>query len=444
MGEIYESDYISISDSKKIFDEVMTNYYAENYRICIVSLNTLLYYDLLFKLREVKEKYKVNKINNILEEVDLMYKDEDKYSQLELNFLKLCLTNGLIDKYFYDKALNLRKIRNECAHPGFKDNDIYVPTKSEVIMYIDFLYNELLIKSNINYYNVVDYILDDIAKASEKAISLSNGSLKSRVKRIYGRIDRKSLQKLFSSLFTLSVIKDTEEVRQYREYTYNYLVWLSEYMKRKNFSYDLKVVEKLNIEHLDNSYFNDDNYSIKILIDGIVSLDDIREYNSEIFDLYRDNILKSILLCDIYDKVFDDYDSFIKYLIENKDVTFNQIHRTILSAKKRDVKKYLFVLLKSIIQKVPKFNGFQKADICLDFFIDEAKNLKAKERDELIYLMIDNNQFFNSERKRNNEFIEKIENIYDGNSFSNIKNDIVALYESEEDEDYEPSFLEIR
>ncbi len=116
----------------------MFDYYAGNYRSCVVSMNSLLYYDLMFKIRELSDKYELKKAKEIISKVNNLIGDSGvKYSEIEIKIVNLCFEKGLIDKYFLEKANSMRNIRNHCAHIGFEDNDVFVPKKAEVLMYIE-------------------------------------------------------------------------------------------------------------------------------------------------------------------------------------------------------------------------------------------------------------------------------------------------------------------
>lgn len=412
MNENFESNYIPIIESKIIFNEIMANYYSGNYRSCIVSVNTLLYYDLMFKLRDLKEKYNFKKAVDILGEIDSMILINEKYSQVELKLMQLSLEKGVINKHFFDRADDLRNLRNECAHLGFKDNQIYVPTKAEVLMYIDFLYDELLTKHAVNYYDAVNYFLEEIEAAYEKNISADDKSLRERTMRSYSKIDNKNLQKLFNSLFILTVIKNNEETMKYQEYSYNYMYWLTVYMKSKKIAYNLSVLSKLNIQHLDDSYFKDKNYNIKMFIDGIITLDDINDNNNEILELYKDTLLGSRLIYQMYNKLFSDLNDFINYLKTSDKVNFAQLYNVVHFLDEVKTEEYMNILLKRMIELTPEKNGFDKSDLCLEKFVENHKILALDKKEELLYLMSQNNQFFNLSKNKTSEYKKKIAEIY--------------------------------
>ena len=54
----FETNFIENNESKKMFEEILVNFYHHNYRSCIVSLNTLLYYDLMKKIEILNDNYK--------------------------------------------------------------------------------------------------------------------------------------------------------------------------------------------------------------------------------------------------------------------------------------------------------------------------------------------------------------------------------------------------
>lgn len=407
----YETNFIEIEESRNMFEEVMVNYYHKNYRSCIVSLNSILYFDLMKKIEILKDNYNDKKSKSIYEEIIKMINNGDKYSETEIKLLNLCKEKKLISNYFFEKAENLRKVRNHCAHPAFYTGELYIPSKAEVSMYIDYIYNELLKINAINYYDAVNFVLDDIEDAYNREINCSNKGLKTRACRLYSKFDNKNRQKIFNSLFELSIIKNDENCKKYRNHTYNYMLWLVNFLKSKNIVLDLSVVKKIKISHLDRDFFDSNPYVSKIITDNIITLKDIEQFNSDIFELYKQFLYENDNLYEMYNQLFTSFSEFINFLSENCD-NWRVIYNTINNLDESKRKPYFYKLIKKLVLLTPTINGFDKGDICIELFIQYNELLSPTELDEIFGLMINNNQFFNSSKRKNKDNKAKIENLF--------------------------------
>lgn len=435
----FETNFIENNESKKMFEEILVNFYHHNYRSCIVALNTLLYYDLMKKIEILNDNYKDKKPKAILDEISKYIENDEKYSETEMKLLDLCREKNIISTFFYEKSLNLRKIRNHCAHPAFYiGEDIYIPKKSEVVMYIDFIYNELLIIDAINYYDAVNFVLDDIKEAYDKGLEHNNSGLKNRASRLYSKFDNKNRQKIFNSLFELSIIKNTEDCIKYRDYTYSYMLWLIEYSKSKNIFLELNVVKKIDISHLDRDYFGSNPYIIQMISDNIISLKDIEDNNFEIYDLFKQFLYNSENLYKVYRQLFNDFSEYVDYLISDNS-TWIQIVYTMNYISHSKTKKHFYKLLKKLVELTPTVNGFDKSDYCIQLLIDNSTLLSSNEFDDILENMNNNKQFFNSSKRKNDENIKNIEKSF-GIDFNDKIEEIEML---EYADSYEPSFLDI-
>ncbi len=433
----FETSFIEIDESKNIFEEIMGNFYHKNYRSCIVSLNSLIYYDLMKKIEILKNNYDDKKSKDIYNEISNMIDRNDKYSDIEIKLLNLCKDKNLINNYFYEKAESLRKLRNHCAHPAFYIDKLYIPQKIEVLMYIDCIYNELLRINAINYYNAVNFVLDDIKEAYDSNIKSNSKGLKTRACRLYSKFDTKNRQNIFNSLFELSIIKNDDDCRKYRDYTYNYMLWLVEFLKSKNIVLDLGIIKKFKISHLDRDFFDGNPYISKIIINNIITLKDVEENNYEIFELYKQFLYENKNLYEMYDKLFLSFSEFVDFLVDECD-NWIVIYNAIINLEEVKTKQYFYKLLKKLIALTPELNGFDKSDICINLFTENRKLLFQNELDELFGMMIDNNQFFNSLKNKNTENKNSITAIF-GIEFDKKRKEILELRLPE---DYEPSFLE--
>lgn len=423
----YEMNFIEIEESRKMFEEIMTNYYQKNYRSCIVTINSLLYYDLMKKIEILKDSYNDNKSKKIYDEINKMINNNDKYSDIEINLLNLCKERNLINNYFYEKAENLRKVRNHCAHPAFHTGELYIPSNAEVSMYIDYIYNDLLIINSINYYNAVDFVLDDIKEAYNKEIGYTNDALRTRACRLYSKFDDKNRQKIFNSLFELSIIKNDDDSKKYRDYTYYYMLWLVSFLKSKNIVLDLSVIKKIKIAHLDRNFFDYNPYIKKIIIDSIITMKNVEENNSEIYELYKQFLYESDNLYEMYEQLFASFSDYIKYLVSDCD-NWRIVYNTINKLDKAKTKPYFYKLLSRLVILTPNINGFDKSDVCISLFVENSYLLSVDEQNEIFKLMLLNNQFFNTSKRKNDDNKSRISELF-GVDFNKKRDEIKAIDE---------------
>lgn len=402
---------IPIEESKILFEEVMMDYYNKKYRTCICNLNSLLYLDLIKKLRELKNSMDDKKSKEILDTLEKMNNDDEQYSSCEKKLLELCRDKNIITKHFYEDSLNLRKIRNRCAHPAFSGYELFSPDKLEVAMYIDKLFNNLLILNSINYYNIVEYILNDIKDAYEKGISPDNKSLKNRVKRMFEKCDQKNMQKAFDSLFDLCIIKNDDDCKKYRDYTYLYLTILNDMSKQKDYYISKEHLKKINIKHLDEQYFTKNPYVSRICSDKIITVKDVETFNPEIKDLYIDFLVNSPEINILYNQIFDSFDSYVDFAISN-DNSWTKAKSILDNFDESHSKKYFYKLLKKVIMSTPTFNSFDLGNYCLDEYCNNFKLLSDEERKELLLIMDSNSQIISSKKNHYDEYVKKITTLF--------------------------------
>lgn len=407
----YDVNLISIEDSKILFEEIMSDFYEKKYRSCICNINSLLYLDLIKKLNELKNNLNDSKSAEILEVLEKMDDSDEKYSACEIKLLDLCRDKKFITKQFHEDAMNLRKIRNRCAHPAFSGEGLFTPNRLEVAMYIEKIFKNVLAMNYINFYNITDYILEDIKDAYDKGISPDNKSLVNRVKRLFEKCDNKNMQKVFDSLFDLCIIKNDDDCKKYRDYTYMYMKVLIEISKKKDYIISKEHVKKINITHLDEQYFTKNPYVSKICGDGIIAIRDISDYNPEILDLYKDFIINSPEINNIYNQLFDNLKTYVEYAIseDNRWVLSKNILEYIEEAH---TKKHFYKLLKKVILETPTFDSFDLGDFCLEEYCEHFDLLTEEQRKELLLLMNKNSQIISIKKNHYEEYKRKILSLF--------------------------------
>ena len=417
----YDINLIPIEESKVLFEEIMTDFYAKKYRSCVCNLNSLLYLDLIKKLEELKNNLDDSKSSAILDTLERMNNDDEKYSSCEITLLELCRDRNFITKQFYEDSLNLRKIRNRCAHPAFSGEGLFSPERLEVAMYIEKVFKNILVLYSINFYNITSYVLDDIKEAYDKGIPTDNKSLIQRVKRLFEKCDEKNMQRVFNSLFDLCVIKNDDDSKKYRDYTYLYMKIIVEIAKKKDYFISKEHVKKINISHLDEQYFTKNGYVSKICGDGIISIKDINDYNPEIKDLYIDFIINSNEINNIYDQIFDSFESYVEFAISDEN-SWLLSKKILESLDDSHTKKYFYKLLKKVIINTPTFDSFDLGDFCLEEYCNYYDLLSEEEQKELLLSMNSNSQIISSRKNHYEEYKRKILSLFKTYDFEKLIN----------------------
>lgn len=156
-----ELENVKDKNTREYLREIISTYNVGNYRLTIVGLYITLIYDLLYKVKYLKDIYKneiaediINDIDNIKKEFPNspvweeyiiyrvtenfknksdFFKSLNKYKKI--NMEKECLS--LFDKFMLRKIMRLKEDRNLCSHPttdGEKLRNFHrVEAKSHII-----------------------------------------------------------------------------------------------------------------------------------------------------------------------------------------------------------------------------------------------------------------------------------------------------------------------
>lgn len=171
--------------SKDYFSEVMSCYDAENYRSAVVMLWSVVICDILFKLKHLSEYYSDKKAEGILEEINRLWKANERSSEWELKLVKLVEEKtGLINIAERDSLWYLQRQRHLAAHPVVDDNfQLHRPNRDEVRAMIRSALDGLLTKAPILSKRIVHDLVEDLEQKSE--ILIDEDRLKLHLERRY-------------------------------------------------------------------------------------------------------------------------------------------------------------------------------------------------------------------------------------------------------------------
>ena len=126
---LFEDSELSVfknNGSRKMFEEILESYQVKNYRSVIVSLYSLVIYDLYQKLIDMDEDGNKG-AKNTLNEIKTMIAKNEYYSDIEKKIIKFFSSN--YSDYFVkleDDVNYLTNLRHKCAHLYVNDEQIII------------------------------------------------------------------------------------------------------------------------------------------------------------------------------------------------------------------------------------------------------------------------------------------------------------------------------
>lgn len=420
-------------DSKNNFELVLQSYYSKNFKSCILLLYNLVVNDLYSKLvlmddnNYVNCRSKLETIENILKEGD-----ESKYSIVEEKIFETYRVKKILNHSTLDLLVYFKKVRNKCAHPFFfKEND-YTPSGDEVYLFINKIYNDILIvdaffkdpyeimKDDIETYQFPDFEalmmgISSISKDTEKVKKYFE-------KKYYRFMTENNYIKLFKSLMDLAITKNTDEVikNQYKHFLLlnsllDYLVFNGK-ISILNKQYDWQKIDENNIYDDINKKMEDQecfslSYLFSVLKHNHSFIEELKDENENVYELLIDKLYKNSYLFVEFWIIFDsDINNAANKIPDNLS---NYGYRQIIDSIYNLVSCNITIdLLKKMLSKIPTFDGYDTAGRSIDLFIkilSEANpNINQELLEEHFSIMNDNRQIYDTGRNGRNYQIKQI------------------------------------
>jgi len=212
------------SRSKDYFSEVMSCYNAGNYRSAVVMLWSVVICDILFKLEHLSESHGDKKAEEILAEINKLWKANERSSEWELKLVKLVEEQTqLINIAELDSLRHLQRQRHLAAHPVVGDNfQLYRPNRDNVRAMIRSALDGLLTKAPILPKGVVHDLVEDLERESE--ILFDENKLKAYLESKYFSRFNSSIEKeVFKALWKFVFRSDDERCDKNRAINYSAL-----------------------------------------------------------------------------------------------------------------------------------------------------------------------------------------------------------------------------
>src|SRR5699024_3690584 len=161
---LFESIYHK--KTQKYFEEVLDSYTAGNYRSAVVMLYSVVICDLIYKLKELHEKYDDSIAEDILITIGEEQRRKPTSPEWEQKLIDLVSQKtNLLDNIVSENIRHLRQHRHLSAHPVLNELDIlFMPSKENARSHIRNMLEGLLIKSPIFSKDVFDFFMEDIAE----------------------------------------------------------------------------------------------------------------------------------------------------------------------------------------------------------------------------------------------------------------------------------------
>ena len=163
------SEKINNSRTKEYFKEVLSSFYAGNYRSAVVMLYTCVICDLVYKLKEMKEYYNDKVSSDILESVNAKQTQNIKSPEWERQLVdEMYKKRRIIEVSEYVNIESLHNHRNLCAHPILKEeSELYSPNQFTVQSHIVNMLEGVLCRPSIIYPKLFDRFITDISKVKD-------------------------------------------------------------------------------------------------------------------------------------------------------------------------------------------------------------------------------------------------------------------------------------
>lgn len=290
-------------ETKRIFKEVLSSYYSENYRSAIVILYSVVICDLVYKLQELSEIYNDEGARSILNDIKKEQEKDAGSSKWEKDIVDNMTKKHIISTVANAHIESLHKYRNLCAHPVLSENYIlFTPEKNLVLGQIISILSEVLVKPAVMTNKIVDVITDEIDKIKDSFTE--DNLVKFIEKKYFSRMANEVKLVVFKALWKFVFRSTNDKCEENRDY--NYLVLKALYesdtnlfyngIKREPNSFNINVDVKKFEEYL--IYFlNDSPKCHDVLSDEVKELLDNKLTDSE----YSSIAFYKISDTDLYD-----------------------------------------------------------------------------------------------------------------------------------------------
>ena len=400
-------------ESKQYFKDILQTYYSQNYRATVVLLYSFLVYDLYEKLKSMANEGNSD-AKKTIEEIKKDFADEIKYSEIEKKIISYFENNYS----FYFKNIKsdidyLTDCRHNCAHLNINDDKLYIPKDYQVRMLIISMYDNIFSIKAPFITDLFSYFKNDIETISSNRTVFNEDFYNKLETSKFSRMTDESIKKTLKSFVRMLFLSEDQDAIKNAYGFWGYTYALSKYAMSRGL----------------DSFFTSDTFYDYISKIDYEKIKEVPDRKSALNDLFLENnafrraiknknaILFNQLIDDLLGDSFSYKDNFQKlsgivdgskysYFIANhakiRVVNCKYLYDFLCEDPNFNVDDFTLLLL----NKVPTYNGFQKADDFMDYMMSVFSILNEKTIKNIFKKYISNEQFLN--RRRHELDIKKI------------------------------------
>lgn len=391
------------SDEREAFREVLQTYYSRNYRASIVSLYSLVMFDLYNKLQymaeegEEKAKKELNQINRLIE-------DDEKYSMVENELIKFFIKNYSIHFNKFSRDLEyLKDMRNDCAHLKVSSTFLTTPKDYQVRMLICSMYENLFTIKAPFMDDLFLFVRADIEMYSDDDTSIFQTKIDDTVrqkyeKKYFSRMTQMSLIKSLRTLIRLLFITEDEDAVKNARGLYMVLSCLIEYIDNKGFGVICAQDEKIKdlISRIESDKYKHNSVREEALFSILCTsrwfCDEYRK-NSEFHSVVDKYLVTERMFERYFFRIYPNQGKW-QYYLDNVDRFPCANQQSRFNFLKDDPKFSDVLFIGYEVNKVPTWTGYDDAETFMNFFLLNIKDFSDEAIEKVIEIYNSNNQFY--------------------------------------------------
>lgn len=391
-------------DEREAFREVLQTYYSRNYRASIVSLYSLVMFDLYNKLQymaeegEDKAKKELSKVNKLIEE-------DEKYSLVEKELMDFFKGNYSIHFNRFSRDLvYLKDTRDDCAHLKVNSSFLSIPKDYQVRMLISSMYENLFTVKAPFMDDLFSFVSDDIEKYSSDDTPILQTKIDDVVrqkyeKKYFSRMTQTSLIKSLRTLMRLLFVSDDEDAVKNSRGLYIVFRCLIQYIDNAGLGAICAQDDK--IQDLLGRFDNDVLQLNSIREDALFIILCTSRWFCDEFkknSLFQAVVDKYLVLGDLFERYFswiypDRVEARWQYYLDNIDRFSCEYQQSRLDFLKDAPGFSDVVFIEHESNKVPSWTGFDDADVFMSFFSKNIETFSNEAIEKVISAYNSNNQF---------------------------------------------------
>lgn len=383
-------------ESKQYFKEILSLYYSQNYRAAIVMLYSFVVYDLFAKLKTMAEEGNKNAEQEI-KSIENMMQDDEKYSKVEKKVLNYFNLNySLYFNNYEDDIDYLTKCRNKCAHLKINEDQLFEPTDYQTRMLICSMYDHVLsIKAPfiMDLFRLVEDKVEEFSETPSYLQDSSKDELQNRIVNTYlTRMTSDSIERSLKSFLKLLFITDKPETKKNRFGLYVFTRAIIFYIidSSRVSIFDTNTIEKI-FKEIEVDRLKKDNGLLRILkslIDEFSIVFDKIRLNDKVYEYLENEIETNPAFLDLYYKFYPTRkNSLFEYFLSHEKLQSPEEVSEIYEKLKNENNFDINIYTKTMMEKIPEFDGYRPADICMGFVKKHVGELSESiEELERIYL----------------------------------------------------------